>query len=140
LRGRSTKRSKRADRAFIGVNCAAIPPSLFASELFGHEKGAFNRAQPKGRLGRLESANGGTIFLDEIGRTLPGEIQIALLAGVARSGKSNASAETISISDDVRVLGRNSTVILNTLVTEGRFPRRSSVPAQRRAYRGTAPP
>src|SRR6202789_1450774 len=56
------KRSKRADRAFIGVNCAAIPPSLIASELFGHEKGAFTGATQR-RLGRFESANGGTIFL-----------------------------------------------------------------------------
>src|SRR6266700_4682741 len=57
------KRSNRADRAFIGVNCAAIPPSLIASELFGHEKGAFTGATQR-RLGRFESANGGTIFLD----------------------------------------------------------------------------
>src|SRR5580704_4945270 len=71
------KRSKRADRAFIGVNCAAIPPSLIASELFGYEKGAFTGATQR-RLGRFESANGGTIFLDEIG-DLPAEIQIALL-------------------------------------------------------------
>ena len=71
------KRSRRADRAFIGVNCAAIPPSLIASELFGHEKGAFTGATQR-RLGRFESANGGTIFLDEVG-DLPGEIQIALL-------------------------------------------------------------
>src|SRR5438105_2407642 len=60
------KRSSRADRAFIGVNCAAIPPSLIASELFGHEKGAFTGATQR-RLGRVESANGGTIFLDEVG-------------------------------------------------------------------------
>src|SRR5438270_721084 len=71
------KRSSRADRAFIGVNCAAIPPSLIASELFGHEKGAFTGATQR-RLGRFESANGGTIFLDEIG-DLPADIQIALL-------------------------------------------------------------
>ncbi len=60
------KRSKRADRAFIGVNCAAIPTSLIASELFGHEKGAFTGATQR-RLGRFESANGGTLFLDEVG-------------------------------------------------------------------------
>jgi len=59
------------------VNCAAIPPSLIASELFGHEKGAFTGATQR-RLGRFESANGGTIFLDEIG-DLPSEIQISLL-------------------------------------------------------------
>src|SRR5436309_1126542 len=71
------KRSNRAERAFMAVNCAAIPPSLIASELFGHEKGAFTGATQR-RLGRFESANGGTIFLDEIG-DLPAEIQIALL-------------------------------------------------------------
>jgi PAS domain S-box-containing protein len=60
------KRSRRAQRAFIGVNCAAIPPSLIASELFGYEKGAFTGATQR-RLGRFESANGGTIFLDEVG-------------------------------------------------------------------------
>jgi PAS domain S-box-containing protein len=71
------RRSKRAERAFIGVNCAAIPASLIASELCGHEKGAFTGATQR-RLGRFESANGGTIFLDEVG-DLPTEVQIALL-------------------------------------------------------------
>src|SRR6266849_23753 len=71
------KRSNRAERAFIAVNCAAIPASLIASELFGHEKGAFTSATQR-RLGRFESADGGTIFLDEVG-DLPPEIQIALL-------------------------------------------------------------
>src|SRR6201984_525267 len=71
------KRSRRAERAFIGVNCAAIPPSLIASELFRHEKGAFTGGTQR-RLGRFESANGGTIFLDEVG-DLPPETQIALL-------------------------------------------------------------
>jgi DNA-binding NtrC family response regulator len=71
------KRSPRAARAFVSVNCAAIPPSLIASELFGHEKGAFTGATQR-RLGRFELAEGGTIFLDEIGE-LPPETQIALL-------------------------------------------------------------
>src|SRR5260370_10392826 len=71
------KRSKRTERAFIGVNCAAVPPSVIASELFGHEKGAFTGATQR-RMGRFESADGGTIFLDEVG-DLPAEIQIALL-------------------------------------------------------------
>jgi formate hydrogenlyase transcriptional activator len=70
-------RSKRATRAFIRVNCAAIPQSLIASELFGHEKGAFTGALQR-RLGRFEAADGGTLFLDEIGE-LPMETQIALL-------------------------------------------------------------
>jgi len=71
------KRSQRSMRAFVSVNCAAIPPSLIASELFGHEKGAFTGALQR-RLGRFELAEGGTIFLDEIGE-LPTETQIALL-------------------------------------------------------------
>src|SRR5499433_1993600 len=71
------KRSRRSSRAFVNVNCAAIPQSLIASELFGHEKGAFTGALQR-RLGRFELAEGGTIFLDEIGE-LPPETQIALL-------------------------------------------------------------
>ena len=71
------RRSKRATRAFVRVNCAAIPQSLIASELFGHEKGAFTGALQR-RLGRFEAADGGTLFLDEIGE-LPMETQIALL-------------------------------------------------------------
>jgi formate hydrogenlyase transcriptional activator len=111
------KRSVRADRAFIGVNCAAIPPSLIASELFGHEKGAFTGATQR-RLGRFETATGGTIFLDEIG-DLPGEIQIALLRvlqerEIERVGGNN------SIPVDVRVLAATHRD-LNALVAEGRF-------------------
>jgi formate hydrogenlyase transcriptional activator len=71
------KKSNRAGRAFVRVNCAAIPPSLIASELFGHEKGAFTGALQR-RVGRFELANSGTIFLDEVG-DLPSETQIALL-------------------------------------------------------------
>jgi formate hydrogenlyase transcriptional activator len=71
------RRSDRASRAFVSVNCAAIPRDLIASELFGHEKGAFTGAIQQ-RLGRFELANGGTIFLDEVGE-LPAETQIALL-------------------------------------------------------------
>jgi formate hydrogenlyase transcriptional activator len=69
--------SRRADRALVSVNCAAIPKDLIASELFGHEKGAFTGALQR-RLGRFELAEGGSIFLDEIGE-LPAETQIALL-------------------------------------------------------------
>lgn len=71
------KRSPRASRAFVSVNCAAIPRDLIASELFGHEKGAFTGALQR-RLGRFELAEGGTIFLDEIGELNP-ETQVALL-------------------------------------------------------------
>jgi PAS domain S-box-containing protein len=71
------KRSQRSSRAFVSVNCAAIPRDLIASELFGHEKGAFTGATQR-RLGRFELAEGGTIFLDEIGE-IPIETQISLL-------------------------------------------------------------
>jgi formate hydrogenlyase transcriptional activator len=71
------KRSPRASRAFVSVNCAATPAPLIASELFGHEKGAFTGAHQR-RLGRFELADGGTIFLDEIGE-LPMETQVTLL-------------------------------------------------------------
>ncbi|MCU1336500.1 MAG: Formate hydrogenlyase transcriptional activator, partial [Bryobacterales bacterium] len=71
------RRSRRSSRAFVSVNCAAIPRDLIASELFGHEKGAFTGAIQR-RLGRFELAEGGTIFLDEIGE-LPAETQVALL-------------------------------------------------------------
>src|SRR5262252_1601712 len=71
------KKSQRADRAFVSVNCAAIPRDLIPSELFGHEKGAFTGATQR-RLGRFELADGGTIFLDEVGELLP-DTQVALL-------------------------------------------------------------
>ncbi|WP_263355477.1 sigma-54-dependent Fis family transcriptional regulator [Acidicapsa acidisoli] len=71
------KRSRRAQRAFVSVNCAALAPSLISSELFGHEKGAFTGATQR-RIGRFELANGGTLFLDEVGE-LPLDTQIALL-------------------------------------------------------------
>jgi len=94
-------RSRRASRAFIRVNCAAIPQSLIASELFGHEKGAFTGALQR-RLGRFESADAGTIFLDEIGE-LPQETQIALLRVLQeREFERVGGNEPIAI--DVRVL------------------------------------
>ncbi|HVM74946.1 MAG TPA: sigma-54 dependent transcriptional regulator [Candidatus Saccharimonadales bacterium] len=71
------KRSQRSSKPFVSVNCAAIPKDLIASELFGHEKGAFTGALQR-RIGRFEQAEGGTIFLDEIGE-LPPETQVALL-------------------------------------------------------------
>ena len=95
------KRSKRSSRAFITVNCAAIPASLIASELFGHERGAFTGAMQR-RLGRFELADGGTIFLDEIG-DLPTETQIALLR-VLQEGEIERVGGSQSISVNVRVL------------------------------------
>jgi formate hydrogenlyase transcriptional activator len=113
------KRSERAERAFIGVNCAAVPPSLIASELFGHEKGAFTGATQR-RLGRFESANGGTIFLDEVG-DLPPEVQIALLR-VLQEREIERVGSNKPISIDVRVLAATHRD-LNALVAEGQFRR-----------------
>jgi formate hydrogenlyase transcriptional activator len=95
------RQSSRSNQAFIRVNCAAIPPSLIASELFGHEKGAFTGALQR-RLGRFESASGGTIFLDEIG-DLPAETQIALLR-VLQEREFERIGSNRPISADVRVL------------------------------------
>ena len=94
-------RSKRANRAFIRVNCAAIPPSLIASELFGHEKGSFTGALQR-RLGRFESADGGTLFLDEVGE-LPPETQVALLR-VLQEREFQRVGGNQPILVDVRVL------------------------------------
>jgi formate hydrogenlyase transcriptional activator len=111
------KRSRRAERAFIGVNCAAIPPSLIASELFGHEKGAFTGAIQR-RTGRFESANGGTIFLDEVG-DLPAEVQIALLR-VLQEREIERVGSSRPIPVDVRVVAATHRD-LDALVAEGKF-------------------
>ncbi len=95
------RRSSRATQAFIRVNCAAIPPSLVTSELFGHEKGAFTGAVQR-RVGRFEAANGGTIFLDEIGE-IPAETQIALLR-VLQEREFERIGSSRPISVDVRVV------------------------------------
>jgi PAS domain S-box-containing protein len=111
------RRSNRAERAFIGVNCAAIPASLIASELFGHEKGAFTGATQR-RLGRFESANGGTIFLDEVG-DLPPDVQIALLR-VLQEREIERVGSDRPIPVNVRVLAATHRD-LNTLVAEDKF-------------------
>jgi formate hydrogenlyase transcriptional activator len=95
------QRSNRSTRPFIRVNCAAIPQSQIASELFGHEKGAFTGALQR-RAGRFESADGGTIFLDEIGE-LPMETQIALLR-VLQEGEFERIGSSHPISVDVRII------------------------------------
>ena len=111
------KRSKRAAKAFIRVNCAAIPPSLIASELFGHEKGAFTGALQR-RAGRFESADGGTIFLDEVG-DLPPETQVALLRVLQeREFERVGGSQTVSV--DVRVIAATNRD-LTAAVAEGTF-------------------
>jgi len=95
------RRSDRVSRPFVGVNCAAIPRDLIASELFGHEKGAFTGAIQQ-RLGRFELASGGTLFLDEVGE-LPAETQIALLR-VLQEHEFERVGGTRPIRADVRVI------------------------------------
>jgi formate hydrogenlyase transcriptional activator len=95
------RRSNRGARAFVSVNCAAIPRDLIASELFGHEKGAFTGATQQ-RLGRFELANGGTLFLDEVGDLPPGT-QIALLR-VLQEHEFERVGGTRPIHADVRVI------------------------------------
>jgi formate hydrogenlyase transcriptional activator len=134
------KRSNRRERAFIGVNCAAIPAPLIASELFGHEKGAFTGATQR-RLGRFESANGGTIFLDEVG-DLPPEIQIALLR-VLQEREIERVGSNRPIPVDVRVLAATHRD-LNALVAEDKFRpdllyRLNVVPIEMPSLRDRAP-
>ena len=95
------KRSHRAGRAFVSVNCAALAPSLISSELFGHERGAFTGATQR-RLGRFELADGGTIFLDEVG-DLPPDTQIALLR-VLQEREFERVGGARSVQVDVRVI------------------------------------
>src|ERR1700674_1347568 len=109
--------SKRSTRAFIGVNCAVIQPALLASELFGHEKGSFTGAFQR-RLGRFESADGGTIFLDEVG-DLPPETQIALLRVLQeREFERVGGSQTVPV--DVRVIAATNKD-LSAAVAEGTF-------------------
>jgi formate hydrogenlyase transcriptional activator len=108
---------KRSSRAFIRVNCAAIPPALVASELFGHEKGSFTGAFQR-RLGRFESADGGTIFLDEVGE-LPPETQVALLRVLQeREFERVGGSQTVPV--DVRVIAATNKD-LGAAVAEGAF-------------------
>jgi PAS domain S-box-containing protein len=95
------KRSQRSGRAFVSVNCAALAPTLISSELFGHERGAFTGATQR-RLGRFELADGGTIFLDEVGELLP-ETQVALLR-VLQEREFDRVGGTQPIRIDVRVI------------------------------------
>jgi len=111
------KRSKRSGRAFISVNCAALAPTLISSELFGHEKGAFTGATQR-RIGRFELANGGTIFLDEVGELLP-DTQAALLRVLQeREFERVGGGQPIRV--DVRVIAATNRD-LKTAVANGTF-------------------
>ena len=111
------KRSQRSSHAFVSVNCAAIPQDLIASELFGHEKGAFTGATQR-RLGRFEAADGGTIFLDEVGE-LPAETQVALLR-VLQEREFQRVGGNESLRTNVRVVAATNRK-LEAAIAEGRF-------------------
>jgi len=113
------RRSKRANRPFIRINCAAVPQSLIASELFGHDKGAFTGALQQ-RAGRFEAADGGTLFLDEVGE-LPMETQIALLR-VLQEKEFEPVGSNHPISVDVRVIAATNHD-LRAAVVAGTFRR-----------------
>ncbi len=111
--------SRRAPRAFVAVNCAAIPRDLIASELFGHEKGAFTGAIQR-RLGRFELADGGTIFLDEVGELSP-DIQVALLR-VLQEREFERVGGRDRVQVDVRVIAATNRD-LSAAVTDGIYRR-----------------
>src|SRR6202158_5984296 len=111
------RRSHSSSRALVSVNCAAVPRDLIASELFGHEKGAFTGAMQR-RLGRFELADGGTIFLDEVGE-LPPATQVALLRVLQeREFERVGGNQTVSV--DVRVLAATN-ADLGAAVANGGF-------------------
>jgi formate hydrogenlyase transcriptional activator len=111
------RRSHRVSRAFVSVNCAAIPRDLIASELFGHEKGAFTGAMQR-RIGRFELANGGTIFLDEVGE-LAADTQVALLR-VLQEREFERVGGRQPIRVDVRVIAATNRD-LKAAVSSGTF-------------------
>jgi formate hydrogenlyase transcriptional activator len=111
------RRSPRASRPFVSVNCGAIPPSLITSELFGHEKGAFTGAVQR-HLGRFELAEGGTIFLDEVGE-LPQETQSALLRVLQERTFERVGGNKV-IPSDVRVIAATNRDLARA-IAEGSF-------------------
>jgi formate hydrogenlyase transcriptional activator len=111
------RRSNRSDKPFVRVNCAAIPQTLIASELFGHEKGAFTGALQR-RVGRFEAADGGTLFLDEVG-DLPAETQIALLR-VLQEHEIERVGNNHPVSVDVRLVAATNRD-LTAAVASGAF-------------------
>lgn len=111
------QRSQRAARPFVAINCAAIPPDLLESEIFGHEAGSFTGAT-RARRGRFELADSGTLFLDEIG-DMPPEFQVKLLR-ILETQLVERVGSMIALPVDVRVIAATN-VDLDTAVAGGRF-------------------
>src|SRR6185503_20573124 len=109
--------SKRSARPFLAINCAAIPEGLLESELFGHERGAFTGADRK-RIGKFEQANGGTIFLDEVGDMAPATQAKMLRLLQEQQFERLGSGETITV--DVRVIAATNRD-LDAMVAAGAF-------------------
>lgn len=112
------KLSLRADKAFVAINCGAIPESLMESELFGYERGAFTGADPKGKVGLLEAGHGGTVFLDEIGE-LPMPMQVKLLEAIDKKVFMRVGG-TRTIRVDMRIIAATNRV-LEEEVSRGNF-------------------
>lgn len=112
------KLSRRADAAFVVINCGAIPESLMESELFGYERGAFTGADPKGKVGLLESGHGGTVFMDEIGE-LPMSMQVKLLEALDRKSFLRVGG-TRAVKVDIRIIAATNRA-LEDEVRRGNF-------------------
>src|SRR5205085_9074000 len=110
--------SRRHEEKFITVHCAALSPQLLESELFGHERGAFTGAHER-RIGRFERANGGTIFLDEIGE-IDASTQIKLLRVISESRSFERVGGSQTLHADVRLIAATNKN-LDSLVSEGKF-------------------
>src|SRR5260370_1497741 len=111
------KGSQRSGRPFVSVNCAALPPTLVSSELFGHEKGAFTGATQR-RLGRFEMADGGTIFLDEVGELLPDTTAALFRVLQQREFERVGGGQPVQL--DVRVIAATNRE-LNAAAANGKF-------------------
>jgi transcriptional regulator with GAF, ATPase, and Fis domain len=109
--------SHRAGRPLVSINCAALPPNLIESELFGHVKGAFSGATGS-RMGRFQAANGGTLFLDEIGE-LPSELQPKFLRALQEGCFEQVGSDR-TIKVDVRIIAATNADLVG-MMADGRF-------------------